>query len=57
MKLFIDTLIFVDVLRSEQVESSKSLFKSQIMMEDRFKYKYRKRQIDCVMTHEIDRYT
>ena len=28
MKLFIDTSIFVDVLRSEQVESSKSLFKS-----------------------------
>ena len=26
MKLFIDTSIFVDVLRSEQVESSKSLF-------------------------------
>ena len=28
MKLFIDTSIFVDVLRSKQVESSKSLFKS-----------------------------
>ena len=28
MKLFIDTSIFVDVLRSEHVESSKSLFKS-----------------------------
>ena len=28
MKLFIDTSIFVDVLRTEQAESSKSLFKS-----------------------------
>ena len=28
MKLFIDTSVFVDVLRSKQVESSKSLFKS-----------------------------
>ncbi len=28
MKLFIDTSIFVDVLRTKQVESSKSLFKS-----------------------------
>jgi len=28
MKLFIDTSIFVDVLRSKQVESSQSLFKS-----------------------------
>ena len=28
MKLFIDTSIFVDVLRSKQVESSKLLFKS-----------------------------
>ena len=28
MKLFIDTSVFIDVLRSKQVESSKSLFKS-----------------------------
>ena len=28
MKLFIDTSIFVDALRTKQVESSKSLFKS-----------------------------
>ena len=28
MKLFIDTSIFMDVLRTEQAESSKSLFKS-----------------------------
>jgi len=28
MNLFIDTSIFIDVLRSKQVESSKSLFKS-----------------------------
>lgn len=28
MRLFIDTSIFVDVLRSQQVESSKSLFRS-----------------------------
>ena len=28
MKLFIDTSVFIDVLRSKQVESSKSLFRS-----------------------------
>ena len=28
MNLFIDTSVFIDVLRSKQVESSKSLFKS-----------------------------